>query len=284
MKVTNLHLEKRLTSSFILAAFLVAMMSPCFVSTSYGAASNVNDEAETVIEESESDVNLIPIAGATRALVEMQSTYTASVENSGLGYVSAIYPEEDEVNDEIVINDTSYTMYVTEVLNVREEPNTDSEVLGKLVAGDEITVTGEIESNDFVRITYKEEDAYIHSDYLSEDKPEIVDVITYEWDGAILNRLDGTVTGPSGKETYYNLPMEGVVKIMRAQGYSEEEYPYWVRSDGAKMLGQYVMVAANLNVRPRGSVLPCSLGMALVCDTGDFAHSNIYQLDVATTW
>ena len=61
---------------------------------------------------------------------------------------------------------------------------------------------------------------------------------------------------------------------MRNMGFDEENYPYWVRDDGAKMLGNYIMCAADLNLRPRGSVVESSLGLALVCDTGGFAEFN----------
>ena len=100
----------------------------------------------------------------------------------------------------------------------------------------------------------------------------------------VLNRHNGTVMGPSGKETYYNLNMNGVVKIMRRAGFSEEEYPYWVREDGAKMLGPYIMCAADLNLRPRGSLVESSLGTCIVADTGDFIYSNPTQIDIATNW
>ena len=99
-----------------------------------------------------------------------------------------------------------------------------------------------------------------------------------------LNAYDGTFEGPSGHETYYNLDMSGVVSIMRSNGYSEEEYPYWIRNDGVKMFGPYVIVAANLDIRPKGTILECSMGTAIVCDTGGFAAGNPYQLDVAVTW
>lgn len=104
------------------------------------------------------------------------------------------------------------------------------------------------------------------------------------WEGSVLTKRKGVVNGPSGKETYYNLNMAGVVKIMRNAGFTEEEYPYWVREDGVKMLGDYVMVAANLDIRPRGSIVKSSLGDAIVCDTGGFATSNPTQLDIAVTW
>ena len=99
--------------------------------------------------------------------------------------------------------------------------------------------------------------------------------------GPILSKRSGTIIGPSGKETYYNLNMAGVVIIMRRMGNEDE---YWVRDDGVKMLGDYVMVAANLNLRPRGSLIETSLGMGIVCDTGGFAARNPTQLDIAVSW
>ncbi len=110
------------------------------------------------------------------------------------------------------------------------------------------------------------------------------DTTTPSYSGGCLTPSAGVFDGPSGKETYYNLPMEGVVNIMRNAGFSEEEYPYWVRDDGVKMLGPYVMVAADLSIRPRGSLIESSLGTAIVCDTGGFAASNPTQLDIAVTW
>lgn len=101
---------------------------------------------------------------------------------------------------------------------------------------------------------------------------------------SVLTPLGGVNEGPSGSETYYNLNMDGVVWIMRNCGFSEEDYPYWVRDDGVKMFGDYVMVAADLSIRPRGSLIECSLGMAIVCDTGDFIYENPYHLDVAVDW
>lgn len=101
------------------------------------------------------------------------------------------------------------------------------------------------------------------------------------WKGPFLTRSAGTVMGPSGKETYYNLNMSVIVSIMRSMGNTDE---YWVREDGCKMLGDYIMVAANFNIRPRGTIVETSLGPGIVCDTGGFAKRNPYQLDLATTW
>lgn len=114
-----------------------------------------------------------------------------------------------------------------------------------------------------------------------EKKMEIVET---SYSGGKLTKSRGTIQGPSGKETYYNLNMTGVVSIMRRMGFSEAEYPYNVRADGVKCLGPYVMVAAHLGKRPRGSKVQTSLGAGIVCDTGGFASSNPTQIDVATAW
>lgn len=99
-----------------------------------------------------------------------------------------------------------------------------------------------------------------------------------------ITRTSGVCNGPSGRETYYNLKMDLVVKYMRRLGYKEKDYPYWVRDDGAKMLGNYVMVAANLKIRPKGTILECSLGTAIVCDTGSFVKKYPKGLDIAVNW
>lgn len=127
----------------------------------------------------------------------------------------------------------------------------------------------------------------VEEDY---EEPEIVEEAdaqwTYTWSGSVLNWYDGVNYGPTGKETYYNLPMDGVVWEMRKKGYSEADYPVWVRDDGVKMFGNYVMVAANLNHFPYGTIVECSLGTAIVVDTGGFASwdEGWNWLDIATTW
>ncbi len=101
------------------------------------------------------------------------------------------------------------------------------------------------------------------------------------WNGPVLSRSKGSVYGPSGKETYYNLNMSGCVRNMNRRGYYGE---VWVRNDGCKMFGNYIMCAANLSVHPFGSLVESSLGTCIVVDTGGFASSNSQQLDIAVTW
>lgn len=99
-----------------------------------------------------------------------------------------------------------------------------------------------------------------------------------------ITRERGGYMGFSGRETYYNLNMGKCVSLMRELGYDEEKYPYWVRDDGAKMLGLYVMCAANWKIRPKGTLLETSLGTAIVVDTGEFVADFPYGVDLATDW
>lgn len=101
------------------------------------------------------------------------------------------------------------------------------------------------------------------------------------YNGSILTASSGVNYYGSQRETYYNLDMSGCIDIMRSMGNTDE---YWVREDGCKMLGNYIMCAANLDVYPRGSLVETSLGTAIVVDTGGFADSDPYQIDIAVTW
>lgn len=104
---------------------------------------------------------------------------------------------------------------------------------------------------------------------------------SYQNDGSCLTPSGGVYYGPTGKETYYNLNMSGVISNAQAQGIQGE---YWVREDGVKMYGDYVIVAANLDTHPRGSTVETSLGTGIVLDTGGFAASDPNQVDIAVDW
>ena len=174
------------------------------------------------------------------------------------------------------------TLYTTETCMLRKAPNDDAKAVTQLKAGSEIIISGKVKNSNYLITTYDGKVVYIKDSQVNEDQWYFT--YNHDWDGAKLNTKAGVVLGPQGYESYYNLPMSGVISIMRSMGYSEEEYPYWVREDGAKMLGDYIMVAANLSVYPRGTKTMCSLGQCIVCDTGGFIHSTNRVFDVAVSW
>lgn len=83
--------------------------------------------------------------------------------------------------------------------------------------------------------------------------------------------------GVTHRETYYDLPMSGVMRFCGGT--------YSVRADGAKVdQSGYVLVAANLNIYPRCSVVETSLGKGKVYDTGSFVNHHPHGFDLATDW
>lgn len=84
--------------------------------------------------------------------------------------------------------------------------------------------------------------------------------------------------GITHRETYYDLPMGGVMGFCGGGAYN-------IRSDGAKIdKNGYILVAANLALYPRCSVVETSLGLGKVYDTGDFASTHPHGFDLATDW
>lgn len=75
------------------------------------------------------------------------------------------------------------------------------------------------------------------------------------------------------KETYYNLDMSGVIANAQSQGI---EGNYWVRGDGVKMYGDYVIVAAQA---PKNTIIETSVGTGIVLD-----YCPAGTIDVATNW
>ena len=85
--------------------------------------------------------------------------------------------------------------------------------------------------------------------------------------------------GVAHRETYYDLPMNIVIKACGSGG------TYTVRADGAKVdKDGYILVAANYGNYPRCSVVETSMGPGKVYDTGGFAVKHPHGFDLATDW
>lgn len=113
--------------------------------------------------------------------------------------------------------------------------------------------------------------------YLPTEVQEIIAFKpSYDSSKPHLTKSAGVFYGPSGKETWYNMNMNTCLDIMRSYGY---DYEYWIRDDGVKMYGDYVMIAANVYVYPKGTILETSLGTAIVVD-----HCPAGNIDICVTW
>lgn len=75
------------------------------------------------------------------------------------------------------------------------------------------------------------------------------------------------------KETYYNLDMGNVILNAQALGIQGD---YWIRNDGVKMYGDYVIVASQAK---KGTIIETSLGTGIVLD-----YCPAGTIDIATNW
>ncbi len=200
-------------------------------------------------------------AETTTSIVSSQTTTTSETTTSE-AETTTTTSSETTVQEPTITTAIVEQTQPTETIIVTEETDPVTE---------EISVSNEVVSEETQADTASEE---------SENKEEKQEEKT-AYTGPVLTPRAGVVQGPSGKETYYNLKMDGVICIMNSIGYN---YEYWVREDGCKMFGPYIMCAANLDIRPRGTIVETSLGQAIVCDTGGFARNNMYQLDIAVIW
>ena len=120
-----------------------------------------------------------------------------------------------------------------------------------------------------------------------ENEPETVETIEIpqeptETAYGVLNKRDGVNYYNGQKETYYNLRMSGVIRLMEDLGIYAD---YWVRDDGVKMYGEYVMVATDTRRLPKGTIIDTSLGLAMVCDHCGSAESYPGTwVDIAVNW
>lgn len=77
--------------------------------------------------------------------------------------------------------------------------------------------------------------------------------------------------------------MSGVIALMRDLGYSEDEWQHSVDQNGYHRFGKYVMVAADLNYHPKGSIVNTPGGLGIVCDSGT-AIVGANRFDIAVDY
>lgn len=242
-------------------------------------------------DDYESDDTASTLAGATGAIYKILNDSKTSVINNDLVEVGA---SENEVTTDgtIEVEEENFdqTGYASTAVVHRAEATKDSDKIQTIYQNSTIHYIKS--KDDWTKVKYNGKIGYIMTKYIS-DKPIKIETanndsidhqsISSNWSGEKLTRSNGRVPSPGGgTETFYNMNMSGVIRIMRGLGYTGE---YWVRSDGCKMLGNYIMVAAKIDqTHKRGRIVQTTLGMGIVCDTGGFVRSNPLGYDIATTW
>ena len=78
---------------------------------------------------------------------------------------------EETADSSYTINEMSSTMYAKSAVNVRNQPSTDGEKVGRLSYGQEITVTGQCEETGWYQIELNGEAAFVSNSYIVAEKP-----------------------------------------------------------------------------------------------------------------
>lgn len=283
----NKPILKRITMSLVAAIFALSLIVNVNYCESKANEVTNNDNLEYGITAGIS-LYMMKLMKATREnnldqFLKENNIDTSSAEDNTI-------PVENVIRELVIESRNEKKFVAVDKLNIRDYPDINgTEIEGYLNLNDSVIVTGVTTDNDgnmWGRIVYDDGDSWIYYSYLSDTETEVdtwseEDTYNYSWSGEVLNKRNGVVVGPIGKESYYNLPMGRVVQIMKDKGYN---YEYWVRSDGVKMFGEYVMVAADLSRYPKGSLVSTTLGTGIVCDTGDFVYSTDRALDIAVSW
>ncbi|MBR2709609.1 hypothetical protein IKE72_00850 [Candidatus Saccharibacteria bacterium] len=188
---------------------------------------------------------------------------------AGFGSEYAERLEKDEENTLIPM--PKAVIQDLETLSASLETETETKAVTETEAETEVMADTEVEEEPLVLPESEEKTR-------SEDYTDTTHLMT---PGETIDPVCGVFQGPWLKETYYNLDMSYCIKIMQVHFGIDKSY--WVRSDGVKMYGEYIMVAADTNVFPKGSIVETSLGTAMVVDHCEAAEW-CPEFDIAVTW
>lgn len=106
-----------------------------------------------------------------------------------------------------------------------------------------------------------------------QQQQQVTQQQSYSGSSSRLTRSSGVNHYNGNKETYYNLDMSGVISNAQTMGIQGN---YWIRDDGVKMYGDYVIVAAQMD---KGTIISTSLGTGIVLD-----YCPAGTIDIATSW
>ncbi len=178
---------------------------------------------------------------------------------------------------------SAYSMAAAEQLLMEAEKRQSNEISIEDLTNEELVMHMTLNTKAFIEEVHKVAEEKRKE---VEEVEVVVEEVAPTWNGQVLTASLGVVQGPSGKESYYNLPMGQVVANSHASNHPNAVGEYWVREDGVKMLGDFIMVAADIsgNVHNRYDLVDTSLGKGIVVDTGTFVYTNPTQIDIAVTW
>lgn len=118
---------------------------------------------ETLNTDSFTEPSIVPETTHSRDLTEPTTVPPVTTIT-----VTTTETVSDNQSDDYTIEPTTGIMYANSSVNVREQPDADSDRIGHLDKDDEVRITGLV-SNGWVRIVFKDGEYYVNGRYLSAD-------------------------------------------------------------------------------------------------------------------
>lgn len=94
----------------------------------------------------------------------------------------------EEPTTSLTYENMKQVMYASESLNVRDLPNEDGEIIGNLIEGKRVKVTGRCNETGWYRITYGDGEGFVCYEYLVDESPVLAPEIVAE--AAIIYDMD----------------------------------------------------------------------------------------------
>ena len=212
--------------------------------------------------------------------IENSTTEEIQVENN-------IIEEAPQTEESIIITEepkTYTTMYATVGLNIREQPNKESNIIDVANINTELTTVDNSNENGWTKIKMNDNYYYVASKYLSNTKVKIKPKVTENTNTTTKNNTStnnkntGVLTKSKGvnyfnghRETWYSqkvLPGKG----LKIPGRHVDSRGLVCDGDG------YICVASS--DYPKGTIVETSLGTGKVYDSGCASGT----IDIYTNW
>lgn len=253
-----------LTISIICSSILI------FFKNNNNIANNINNTTQEIIEDN-NDINNI--------VLEVQD------ENN------IIEEEIPQIEEPIATEEkpeTYTTMYATVGLNIREQPNKESNIIDVANINTELTTVDNSNENGWTKIKMNDNYYYVASKYLSNTKVEIKPKVT-ENTKKNTNTTTKNNTSTNNKNTGVLTKSKGVNYFNghRETWYSQKVLP----GKGLKIPGRHVdsrglvcdgngYICVASSDYPKGTIVETSLGIGKVYDSGCASGT----IDIYTNW
>lgn len=227
--------------------------------------------AETTKEDSVVKSFGKAVADPIQETVESQYPYKAEGYDNLSDWLSAVKTKTQELQGKISESRNLEFLYDEDIAALDNIEANISNTFSLVTLGEYENTINSINENNAARKA--EAEAAEKKKALEQQQQQKQESYTIPSGGGVLTPSSGVCWFNGCKETYYNLDMSGVVANAKNMGI---EGDYWVRGDGVKMYGNYVIVAAQMD---KGTIIETSLGTGIVLD-----YCPAGTIDLAVSW